>query len=221
MHGVYRAVGRLGVRGNTLELDLRPQHADPAEQRAEAGRFQQHDGITEHACGPGRQRPITRALLLDHAEEGELAAHRVRQRIPECADGQQPHRETGLHVTGAAAGQPAVRPGWRERVRRPGGGFGGHHVDVAVQQQRRGFPRVDPAEHVRPTQIRRLRHAARRSGSGLGRDLQAADAEPEAAEFVGDEFLRAALLADVARLGDEPLKEAEGLFRPGVDGRVP
>jgi hypothetical protein len=108
MHRVDRAVGCLGVRGNTLDLDLRPQHADPAEEQVEAGRFQQDDGVTEHACGPGRQRPVARALLLDHAEEGELAAHRVRQRIPDCADGQQSHGEPGLHVTGAAAGQPAV-----------------------------------------------------------------------------------------------------------------
>jgi hypothetical protein len=91
---------------------------------------------------------------------------------------------------------------------------------VTVQQQRRRRPRIDQPEHVRPALVRRLRHPARRSGGGLGRDLQAADAEPERVEVAGHEFLRTAFAPDGARLGDEQLEEGEGSFRARVDRRV-
>ena len=136
-HRVDRAVGRLGVRGDAVDLDLDPQDAHAAEQQVQAGRLEQHHGVTEHPGVAGRQRPVAGALLLDDGQEAQLTGDGAGHGPAQRRHGEQAHREAALHVARAAAAHPAAGGDRLERVTRPHRRLGRDHVDVPVQQQRR------------------------------------------------------------------------------------
>ena len=209
------------MRGNALDLDLGPQHADPAEQQAEIGRLEQQDGIGQHARGAGRQRPVAGALLLDHAEEGELAVQRAGQRLGE--------RRTASSARGAARlscrrrrgpnSQPPERAGMNGSDDQSAASAG-HDVDVPVQQQRRGQPGfIRPSTFRRPG-VRRLRHAAGCSGAVSAGNSSRLTSNPSPSSSAAMSSCAPRSRADGARLGDQSLQEGESAFRARLDGRV-
>ena len=150
----------------------------------------------------------------------QLAGQRGGVGLEQRLDGQRDHREAGLHVAGAAAVHPAVAHHRLERRRRPALGVAGRDdVDVAVQEQRAALARPRPDDQ-RPARVGLLRDARAAGLADRLGHVELADVEAEPLELGAEDALRAGLVADRARLGDQAFEEGEGLRGQPLDGRV-
>ena len=78
---------------------------------------------------------LAAGLLVGHEREHQIARRHDAGAFEVPRDGEH-HADHVLHVDRAAAPDVAVLDGAGERVHAPVGGLGGHHVEVAVDQQR-------------------------------------------------------------------------------------
>jgi hypothetical protein len=197
------------VGGNAADLDLDPQHADATEQDVEVGRLEHDDCVSDHTVLARGEGAVARAFLLDDRQEAEFAGERVRHRLPQSLDGQQPEGEAALHVACSAARQPAVGPDGQERVGRPQCPLGRHDVDVAVKEQGGGAALIEPSQDVGAIGVRTLSDPGWRLVSDVVRDRELGDRETQSRQLGGDHVLGTAFGPDGARLGDEALQESE------------
>lgn len=158
------------------QRDLQPQHADlGAHQRlgkglgnddgVEVGQPRLGHGLLDAdatsrggACaaplqlGDNRQRAVAGVFLVHHGVEAHDAG-RLPAQTGQGLVGHQRADQAALHVARAAAVQPAVgHPGRERRALPQAFGAGGHHVQVAVEQQRparqRSLGRQMPRQQV-------------------------------------------------------------------------
>jgi hypothetical protein len=120
------------------------------------------------------------------------------------------HRESALHVAGAAAVESVpVAAGFERRRRPPVGLLGGDHVDVPVEQQRRPLPRAGATDHVETTVVRELGNARERVGPDPIGDREPLDLEAEPLQLLLDDPLRFVLTPHRAGGRDQVLEERE------------
>ena len=146
-------------------------------------------------------------LLVDDADDEQVAAGGAPARARERHRGGHLGRGLGLHVLRAATPEHAVDDVARPRVALPLGGVGQHGVDVREQAQRR--PVAGPAQ---------ARHQV---GALLGAPQQV-DLEARVAQQAGEQLLRRALVARrVDRVGLDQALEELGRLALEVFGHRP
>jgi hypothetical protein len=111
-------------------------------------------------------------LLVGQAAEHDVAGRRgaALEAAQQRADH---HRDAPLHVEGAPAPDPAVHQLAGEGRPGPALAGRGHHVHVALHQERRRLPAAGDPDH----QVRPVGGARQQVGLGLGREEAADEAQ--------------------------------------------
>jgi hypothetical protein len=156
-----RAVGRAAGH-----LDLRPHEALVGDDQLELGRLGHDRGVGLH-----RAEHLLHAeagvLLVGHGGDHDVAAQPGPRGL---AAGEQRRREAGLHVIGAATGEPVTLQARRVRV-----GHARHPDRVGVRAQQQRPPATGPAgshDDARASR-RRLQHVHLQPGRARPLDDEA------------------------------------------------
>ena len=193
LDGVGSGVGLVDMHRMAGDLDLEP-HDARLRDREHAGRWLRDEGgVGAVAALQAGERAVAGAFLLDHRLLVDVRRRHVAQRA-QRAQREDVQDQPGLHVARTAPVHPAVLDVGVVGIAgphlvRPLG----HHVDVAVEDQRPalGIGGTPGADHVPGIVIvQRMRRVARQVLEIVDLDLPAVDAQPVFLEQARHHVLR-------------------------------
>ena len=134
--GISAGARLADMDGNTAHVDLEPQHADLRAKELVPVWLGDQRRIGTIAAGEAGERAVAGAFLLDNGLDEDVRGRRVPD-ASQRVEGGDAAGKACLHVGRAAAVEPvAIAPGL-ERRRRPHIEWSrGHHIDMAVEDER-------------------------------------------------------------------------------------
>ena len=145
--GMGRRAAHMGDKLHPALVGVDRRHARRLADDGDAGR---HAGSLEK--GWHSFRPETAKLLVKGEGEIERLAEFTGAGMKFRGHGQR-HGKKSLHIDGAAPVKPPVRAAKAERVALPASGIGGHHIQMAGQQDATRCLRPDPRQKIEPLAV--------------------------------------------------------------------
>ena len=142
-----RRAAHMGDKLHPALMGVDRHHACRLADNGDAGRHPRSLEKGRHSL-----RPETAKLLVKGEGEIERLAELAGTGLEFRGHGQR-HGKKSLHIDSAAPVKPPVRAAKAERVALPASGIGGHHIQMAGQQDATRCLRPDPCQKIEPLAV--------------------------------------------------------------------